>query len=45
MVLTEPGSDPRIDFVGRMVDGPIGPHPAPQFEVHFQATGGTPWSG
>ena len=24
-----------ILFVGRMTDGPIGPHPVPQFEVHF----------
>ena len=22
-------------FVGRMTDGPVGPHPIPQFEVHF----------
>ncbi len=22
-------------FVGRMTDGPAGPHPIPQFEVHF----------
>lgn len=22
-------------FVGRMCDGPAGPHPVPQFEVHF----------
>lgn len=22
-------------FVGRLTDGPIGPHPIPQFEVHF----------
>ena len=39
MALTGPGSDPRIDFVGRMVDAPIGPHPVPQFEVHFRGNG------
>ena len=37
--LTEPGSDPQIDFVGRMVEGPVGPHPVPQFEVHFLGDG------
>ena len=26
---------PEIRFVGRMIDGPIGPHPIPQYEVHF----------
>src|SRR3954452_6671435 len=26
---------PGILFVGRMADGPVGPHPLPQFEVHF----------
>jgi len=25
----------RILFVGRMVDRPVGPHPIPQFEIHF----------
>jgi DOPA 4,5-dioxygenase len=25
----------EIQFVGRMTDGPVGPHPMPQFEVHF----------
>ncbi|HST35206.1 MAG TPA: DOPA 4,5-dioxygenase family protein [Allosphingosinicella sp.] len=29
------GSDPEILFVGRMTDGPAGPHPIPQYEVHF----------
>lgn len=29
------GCDPRVVFVGQMVDGPIGPHPIPQFEIHF----------
>ena len=28
-------SAPEIRFVGRMSDGPVGPHPIPQFEVHF----------
>jgi len=27
----------EILFVGRMMDGPVGPHPLPQFEVHFLA--------
>jgi aromatic ring-cleaving dioxygenase len=27
---------PEILFVGRMLDGPGGPHPLPQFEVHFR---------
>ena len=27
--------DPRVRFTGRMVDNPIGPHPVPQFEIHF----------
>jgi aromatic ring-cleaving dioxygenase len=35
--LREPGSQPRIRFVGRMADDPVGPHPAPQYEVHFHA--------
>ena len=26
---------PNILFTGRMMDGPVGPHPLPQFEVHF----------
>jgi DOPA 4,5-dioxygenase len=26
---------PQVLFVGRMMDGPVGPHPVPQFEVHF----------
>lgn len=25
----------EILFVGRMMDRPVGPHPLPQFEVHF----------
>jgi aromatic ring-cleaving dioxygenase len=35
--LRAPGNEPRIRFVGRMIDGPVGPHPAPQYEVHFHA--------
>lgn len=26
-----------IRFVGRMADRPVGPHPIPQFEIHFTA--------
>jgi aromatic ring-cleaving dioxygenase len=26
---------PAILFVGRMIDGQAGPHPIPQYEVHF----------
>ena len=26
---------PHIRFVGRMADGPVGPHPIAQFEIHF----------
>ena len=29
------GQEPEILFVGPMRDGPIGPHPMPQFETHF----------
>ena len=28
-------ADPQILFVGRMMDRGVGPHPIPQFEVHF----------
>lgn len=28
-------AEPRILFVGPMRDGPIGPHPMPQYEIHF----------
>ena len=27
-------------FIGRMTDRPVGPHPIPQFEIHFPATAG-----
>ena len=29
------GDEPRVLFVGRMADTGVGPHPIPQFEVHF----------
>ncbi|HZG32093.1 MAG TPA: DOPA 4,5-dioxygenase family protein [Sphingopyxis sp.] len=29
------GRDPAILFVGAMTDGPAGPHPIAQYEVHF----------
>jgi DOPA 4,5-dioxygenase len=28
-------TDPDVLFTGRMTEGPVGPHPTPQFEVHF----------
>ena len=28
-------NDACIRFVGQMIDGPIGPHPIPQYEIHF----------
>lgn len=31
----ELGSHPKILFVGQMTEGKTGPHPIPQFEVHF----------
>ncbi len=30
------GDDPPILFVGRMMDEGVGPHPIPQYEVHFR---------
>lgn len=30
------GVDPVILFVGRMMDQGVGPHPIPQFEIHFR---------
>ncbi len=35
--LTGSGSNPRILFVGRMTEGKAGPHPIPQYEIHFPA--------
>lgn len=29
------GGEPHILFVGRLTDAPAGPHPIPQYEVHF----------
>ncbi|MFL6770677.1 MAG: DOPA 4,5-dioxygenase family protein [Sphingomicrobium sp.] len=29
------GSESRILFVGRMMDTGVGPHPMPQYEIHF----------
>lgn len=29
------GGTPRVCFVGALKDAPAGPHPLPQFEVHF----------
>ena len=28
----------EVIFTGRMCDRPVGPHPVPQFEVHFDAS-------
>ena len=30
-------ADPRVLFIGQMIDAPVGPHPVPQFEIHFLA--------
>lgn len=29
------GEIPGLSFIGRLAEGPIGPHPLPQFEIHF----------
>ena len=29
------GDEPPILFVGRMMDDGVGPHPIPQYEIHF----------
>lgn len=29
------GGSPRLLFVGNLKDGKAGPHPVPQFEIHF----------
>ena len=31
------GACPEVPFVGAMATGPAGPHPIPQYEVHFLA--------
>jgi aromatic ring-cleaving dioxygenase len=33
--LTGQGAQPQILFVGAMTGGKAGPHPMPQFEIHF----------
>jgi DOPA 4,5-dioxygenase len=35
--LKESGELPRLLFIGELRDGKMGPHPTPQFEVHFTA--------
>lgn len=37
IVMTRAGGEPPILFVGRMMDERVGPHPLPQYEVHFLA--------
>ena len=32
------GEVPPIAYVGAMAEGPIGPHPQPQYELHFAAS-------
>ena len=34
--LAQTGDEPVILFVGRMMDQGVGPHPIPQYEVHFR---------
>ena len=34
--LAAAGTDPPILFVGRMMEHGVGPHPLPQYEVHFR---------
>jgi aromatic ring-cleaving dioxygenase len=36
MRLGKPDEDSTILFVGRMTEGKVGPHPIPQYEVHFR---------
>ena len=33
--MSRAAGEPEILFVGRMTEGKVGPHPIPQFEVHF----------
>jgi len=35
-LLAGAGDGPAILFVGRMMDEGVGPHPLPQYEVHFR---------
>lgn len=30
------GDEPPVLFVGRMMEGGVGPHPIPQYEIHFR---------
>lgn len=32
----EVAKEPSVVFVGRMMDTGVGPHPMPQFEIHFR---------
>ena len=34
--MTDAGAEPQVLFVGTMTAGKAGPHPIPQFEVHFR---------
>ncbi len=34
--LAAAGGEPHILFVGRLTEGRAGPHPIPQYEVHFR---------
>ena len=36
--MSKAGDEPPILFVGRMMDRGVGPHPIPQYEVHFRAS-------
>jgi aromatic ring-cleaving dioxygenase len=35
--LKESGTSPQLLFIGELRDHKVGPHPIPQFEVHFSA--------
>jgi aromatic ring-cleaving dioxygenase len=37
IMLRESGEIPLLLFVGELRDGKMGPHPVPQFEIHFTA--------
>jgi DOPA 4,5-dioxygenase len=36
LALQASGEPPEILFVGELRDGKVGPHPVPQYEVHFR---------
>lgn len=42
VALANAGSEPEIRYVGRMVDAPVGPHPIPQYEIHFDESARDP---